>query len=132
MFKLGALAAAATIAVGICSLSTDASARVGGGHMGGGGGAHFGGGGAHFRGGMANFGSGARFGGARFARNVGGWNGYRGGYRSYGDYGARRYGLGGFGLGVGLGAGYSAYASCYVWTPLGYVNQCGYDYSYYW
>lgn len=94
MFKLGAIAAAATIAVGMCSLSTDALARVGGGHTGGGGGAHFGGGGAHFRGGMANFGDGARFGGARFAGNVGGWNGYRGGYRSYGGYGGRRYGCG--------------------------------------
>jgi hypothetical protein len=40
MFKLGVVVAAATIAVGMFSLSTDASARVGG-RMGGGGAAHF-------------------------------------------------------------------------------------------
>jgi hypothetical protein len=36
------------------------------------------------------------------------------------------YGLGALGL---LGAGL-AYNSCYVWTPYGYVNQCGYGYGY--
>jgi hypothetical protein len=129
MFKLGVVVAAATIAVGMFSLSTAASARVGG-RMGGGGAAHFGGG-AHFRGGMANFGGGLRFGGARFAKNGGAWNGYRGyGYGRYGGYGWDRFGLG-LGL-AGLGLGYPAYASCYAWTPLGYVNQCGYDYSYSW
>ena len=49
--------------------------------------------------------------------------------------GAGATAAGGFGLGLGLGGlglGYSAYASCYAWTPLGYVNQCGYDYSYSW
>jgi hypothetical protein len=124
MMKLGALATAAVIAVGMCSLSTDASAaRGGGGHFGGGG-AHFGGGGAaHFGGGVAHFG------GARVAGNVGGWNGNRYAYRGYGY---RRFGYGGLGYGWGGLAGYPTYASCYVWTPLGYVNECGYNYSYYW
>jgi hypothetical protein len=119
MMKLGALATAAVIAVGMCALSTDASAARGGG-------AHFGGGGAHM-GSAAHFGGGvAHFGGGRVAGNVGGWNGYRGyGYRGYGN---RGYGYGA--LGYGWGA--PAYASCYVWTPLGYVNQCGYDYNYNW
>jgi hypothetical protein len=98
MIKLSALATAAVIAVGMCALSTDASAA---------------------RGGVAHFG------GARIAGNVGGWHGYRG-------YGYRRYGYGGLGYGWGGWAGYPAYASCYVWTPLGYVNECGYNYSYYW
>jgi hypothetical protein len=105
MIKLSALATAAVIAVGMCTLPTDASAARGGV-------AHFGGGAAHF-------------GGARIAGNVGGWHGYRG-------YGYRRYGYGGLGYGWGGWAGYPAYASCYVWTPLGYVNECGYNYSYYW
>jgi hypothetical protein len=117
MMKFSALATAAVIAVGMCSLSTDASAARGGGaHFGGGGAAHFGGGAAHF-------------GGARVAGNVGGWNGNRYAYRGYGY---RRFGYGGLGYGWGGLAGYPAYASCYVWTPLGYVNECGYNYSYYW
>ena len=61
-----------------------------------------------------------RFGGgvARF----GGGGGY---------YGRRYYGGRQFGYGVGaLGLGYLgyAYSNCYVWTPYGYVNQCGYGY----
>jgi hypothetical protein len=108
MIKLGALATAAVIAVGMCSLSTDASAARGGA-------AHFGGGGVRTGGGVAHF-SGPRV--------VGGWDGYRG-YRSYG-YNGLGYGWGGWGYPT-----YS-YASCYVWTPLGYVNECGYNYSYYW
>jgi hypothetical protein len=111
MMKLGALATAAVIAVGMCALSTDASAARGG--------AHFGGGGAHMGGGHALFGGGvAHFRGARVAGNVGGWNGYRG-------YGYRRYGYGGLGYGLGGWTGYPACASCYVWTPLGYVNGVG-------
>ncbi len=43
-------------------------------------------------------------------------------------YGYRNFGYAGF----GGWTGYPAYASCYVWTPLGYVNECGYDYNYYW
>jgi hypothetical protein len=124
MLKLGAMATAAVIAVGMCSLSTDAfAARAGGGHGGGGhmggmGGGRMGGmGGAHFAGGTANMGG--RYYGGRVAGN---------GYRGYG-YG--RYGYDG-GVGYGLGWGYPAYTSCYVWTPLGYVNECGYDYSYVW
>jgi hypothetical protein len=106
MIKLGALATAAVIAVGMGSLSTDALAARGGA-------AHFGGGAAHF-------------GGARIAGNVGGWHGYRGyGFRRFGYY-TPRYRWGG----SGGWAGYPAYASCYVWTPLGYVNECGYNYSY--
>jgi hypothetical protein len=90
----------------------------GGGHMGGMGGGRMGGmGGAHFAGGTANMGG--RYYGGRVAGN---------GYRGYG-YG--RYGYDG-GVGYGLGWGYPAYTSCYVWTPLGYVNECGYDYSYVW
>jgi hypothetical protein len=117
MMKFGALATAAIVAVGICSLSTDASAARGGrGHFGGGVAAHFGGSVAHF-------------GGARVAGNVGGWNGNRYAYRGYGY---RRFGYGGLGYRWGSLAGYPAYASCYVWTPLGYVNECGYDYNYYW
>lgn len=117
MMKFGALATAAAIAVGMCALSTDASMARGGG-------AHFGGGGANI-GGAAHFGGGvAHFGGARVAGNVGGWHGYRG-------YGYRRYGYTP-GYSWGGWAGYPAYASCYVWTPLGYVNECGYDYNYYW
>jgi hypothetical protein len=114
MIKLGALTTAAAIAVGMCSLSTDASAARGG--------AHFGGGGARI--GAAHFGGGvAHFGGPRVAGNVGRWNDHRG-------YGFRRYE---YGLGYGRGGrSYPAYASCYVWTPLGYVNECGYIYSYYW
>jgi hypothetical protein len=54
MMQLGALATAAAIAVGMCALSTDASAARGGGaRMGGA--AHFGGGVAHFGGGVAHF-----------------------------------------------------------------------------
>jgi hypothetical protein len=111
MMKLGALTAAAVIAAGICSLPTDASAARGGAHFGGGGARM--GSAAHFRGG------GAHFDRARVAGNVGGWNGYRG------------YGYGG-GYAWGRLSGYPAYTSCYVWTPLGYVNECGYDYNYYW
>jgi hypothetical protein len=90
----------------MCALSTDASAaRVGV--------AHFGGGAAHF-------------GGARIAGNVGGWHGYRGyGFRGPGYY-APGYSWSGWGYPA------YAYASCYVWTPLGYVNECGYDYTYSW
>jgi hypothetical protein len=77
MIRLGALATATVIAVGMCSLSTDASAARGGAHFGGGGArmggaAHFGGGAPHFGGGVAHFG------GPRVTGNVGGWNGYRG------------------------------------------------------
>jgi hypothetical protein len=125
MIKLGAMVTAAVIGVGMCSLPTDASAR-GGAHFGGGGArmggaAHFagGGGGAHFSGGVAHFG------GPRVAANVGGWD------RGYRGYGVRRYGYGG-GYALGGWSDYPAYASCYVWTPLGYVNQCGYDYNYSW
>lgn len=127
MMKLGALATAAVIAVGMCALSTDASAARGGGAHFGGGGAHMGGA-AHFGGGgVAHFGGGmAHFGGGRVAGNVGS-NRY--GYRGYGY---RRYGYGGLGYGFGGWTGYPAYASCYVWTPLGYVNECGYDYNYSW
>jgi hypothetical protein len=117
MIKLGTLAAAAVIAM--CSFSTDASAARGGV-------AHFGGGGAriagatHFNGGVAHFR------GPRVAGNVGGWNGYR-------RYGFRRDGYGGLGYGwSGWGYPAYAYAGCYVWTPLGYMNECGYDYSYDW
>ncbi len=108
MIKIGALTTAAVIALGMCTLSTDASAaRVGGAHFGGG--ARMGGGVAHF-------------GGPRVTGNFGVWRGNRG-------FGFRRFG--GVGWSGGL-AGYPAYASCYVWTPLGFVNQCGYDYTYYW
>jgi hypothetical protein len=106
--KLGALATASVVAVGMCALSTDASAARGV--------AHFGGHVAHF-------------GGPRVAGNVGGWDGgYRGyGFRRYGYY-APGYSWGGAGWGYPA----YAYASCYVWTPLGYVNECGYNYNYYW
>jgi hypothetical protein len=57
------------------------------------------------------------------------WRYYGG--RSY-YYGGRRfgYGLGALGL-LGAGLAYN-YTSCYVWTPYGYVNECGYTYSYGW
>jgi hypothetical protein len=121
MIKLGALTTAAVIAVGMCSLPTDASAARGGAHFGGGhmgGAAHFGGG-ARFGGGVAHFG------GPRVAGNIGGWD------RGYRGYGVRRYGYGG-GYALGGWSDNPAYASCYIWTPLGYVNQCGYGYNYYW
>jgi hypothetical protein len=125
--KLAIVLAATTIAFGVALTPTGALAR------GFGGGAHFGGGGG---GGMRFGGSGMRFGGgvARFGglRSYGGvargYGGYYGGRRYY--YGGRRfaYGLGALGL---LGAGL-AYNSCYVWTPYGYVNECGYGYGYGW
>lgn len=128
MIRLGTLAAAAVIAIGMCSLSTDAFAARGGA-------AHFGGGGARTAGGGAAriFGGGgarvAHFGGPRVAGSVGTWRGPS-------RYGFRRYGYGGLGLGLGLGfggwAGSGPYASCYVWTPQGYINECGYGYDYYW
>jgi hypothetical protein len=122
MIKLGALATAAIIGVGVCSLPTDASAARAGAHFAGGGARM--GGAAHFSGGAPHFGGGvAHFGGPRVAGNVGGW-GNRG-------YGVRRYGYGG-GYALGGWAGYPAYTSCYAWTPLGYVNECGYDYNYSW
>ncbi len=117
--KLAIAVVATTIAFGAASFQNTASARGfgGGGHFGGGG-AHFGGGGARFGGGVAHFGGGvARFGGGR------------------GYYGGRYYGGRGFGCGVG-GLGWGCwgygYSNCYVWTPYGYVNQCGYGYNYYW
>jgi hypothetical protein len=117
--KLGIVLAATTIAFGAASFQTSASARGfgGGGHFGGGG-AHFGGGGARFGGGVARFGGGV----ARFS----GGGGYYG--RRY--YGGRQFGYGVGALGLGLGLGYLgyAYSNCYVWTPYGYVNQCGYGY----
>jgi hypothetical protein len=125
--KLAIALAATTIAFGAASFQTTASARGfgGGGHFGGGG-AHFGGGarfgGAGFGGGVARFGGGvARFGGGR---------GYYGGRY----YGARRFGYSVGALGLGLGLGYLGYgySNCYVLTPYGYVDQCGYGYNYYW
>jgi hypothetical protein len=114
--KLAIALAATTIAFGAPSFQTTASAR------GFGGGGHFGGGGAHFGGGVARFGGGV----ARF----GGGPGYYGGRY----YGGRQfgYGVGALGLGVGLGYLGYGYSNCYVWTPYGYVNQCGYGYNYYW
>jgi hypothetical protein len=115
--KLGIVLAATTIAFGAASFQTTASARGfgGGGHFGGGG-AHFGGGGARFGGGVARFGGGvARFGGG-------------GGYYGRRYYGGRQFGYGVGALGLGLGLGGYAYSNCYVWTPYGYVNQCGYGY----
>jgi hypothetical protein len=114
--KLAIALAMTTIAFGAPSFQTTASAR------GFGGGGHFGGGGAHFGGGVARFGGGlARFGGGP---------GYYGGRY----YGGRRfgYGVGALGLGVGLGYLGYGYSDCYVLTPYGYVNQCGYGYNYYW
>ena len=136
MIRLGTLAAAAVIAIGMCSLSTEAFAARGGAAHFGGGGARMAGGGARMMGGggarmgAATLGGGvAHFGGPRVAGSVGAW---RGPYR----YGFRRYGYGGLGLGLGLGlggwAGSGPYASCYVWTPQGYINECGYGYDYYW
>jgi hypothetical protein len=77
-----------------------------------------------FGGGAMRFGSGARVGGLRYGSIARGY----GGRRYY--YGGRRfaYGLGALGI---LGAGL-AYNSCYVWTPYGWVNQCGYGYYNYW
>jgi hypothetical protein len=124
--KLAIALAATTIAFGVASTPTGALAR------GFGGGAHFGGGGMHFGGGGARFGGGvARFGGLRSYGPVArGYGGYYGG-RSY-YYGGRRfgYGLGALGL-LGAGLAYN-YTSCYVWTPYGYINECGYSYSYGW
>jgi hypothetical protein len=123
--KLAIALAATTIALGVASTSTGAFARGfgGGAHFGGGGGMRFGGGGMRFGGGVARFGGIRSYGGV--AR---GYGGYYGGQRYY--YGGRRfaYGLGALGL---LGAGL-AYNSCYVWTPYGYVNECGYGYGYGW
>jgi hypothetical protein len=125
MTKLGALATAAVTAVGMCSLATDASAARGGGAHFGGGGVHMGGA-AHFSGGAAHFGGGAaHFGGPRVTGNAGRWDGARG-------FGFRRYGYSGGGYAWGGGVGYPAYTSCYAWTPLGYVNECGYDYNHHW
>jgi hypothetical protein len=121
----------------MCSLSTEAFDAHGGGVRGGGGGGHMGGmGGAHFAGGMGGFAGGMGTAHFRGMANVGGvygghfaGNGYRGyGYRGYR---CSRYGYYG-GRGFGLGFGYQAYSSCYVWTPLGYINECGYDYNYEW
>jgi hypothetical protein len=105
LHKLAIALAATTIACGVAAMPTIALAR---GH-GGGGGAHFGGGAAHFGGGAAHFGGGRTMG-----------HGFVG--RGYG----RGYGYGGFGYGYPY-----TYSSCWVWTPLGYVNECGYGYSYY-
>jgi hypothetical protein len=84
------------------------------------------GGAAHFSGGAAHFGGGAaHFGGPRVTGNAGRWDGARG-------FGFRRYGYSGGGYAWGGGVGYPAYTSCYAWTPLGYVNECGYDYNHHW
>jgi hypothetical protein len=113
--KLAIALAATTIVFGVASTPTDALAR------GFGGGAHFGGGGARFGGGVA------RFGGLRsFGPVARGYGGYYGGRRSY--YGGRRFAYGALGL-LGAGLAYN-YTSCYVWTPYGYVNECGYGYGY--
>jgi hypothetical protein len=121
--KLAIALATTTIAFCAPSFQTAASARGlgGGGHFGAGG-AHFGGGGVRYGGGVARFGGGvARFDGGR---------GYYGGRY----YGGRRfgYGVGALGLGIGLGYLEYGYSNCYVWTPYGCVNQCGYGYNYYW
>lgn len=147
LHKLGVAAAAALL--GVALMPAGAAAF---GHGGGGGGGHgggFGGGHGGFGGGFGGGGFAARgfSGGAMAAPRVGGnafvGRGVAGNAFAHNTFGAagrrgfdgrgRRFGLRGYGGGLGYpyyGYGYGYGDSCVVWDGYAYVNVCGYDYSY--